>query len=191
MELQECLAEACGEGRGGLCDAALCACELCCEAGQEVILGLLGGQDRDRRQYAESVSGKEDHVLSGRACGDRVDLQDDVLDVAERIGDTGVLCDALVREIDLAGSVHGDVLEEGVAGDGVVDVGLGFLVKVDDLGIAAALVVEDAGIVPAVLVVADEETLGVGGKRGLAGAGETEEDSGVLALHVGVGGAVH
>ena len=168
-----------------------CACELSCEAGQEVRLGLLRGQDGDRRQYAESVSGKEDHVLSGRACGDRVDLQDDVLDVAERIGDTGVLCDALVREIDLAGSVHGDVLEEGVAGDGVVDVGLGFLVKVDDLGIAAALVVEDAGIVPAVLVVADEETLGVGGKGGLAGAGQAEEDSGVLAFLIGVGGAVH
>ena len=41
------------------------------------------------------------------------------------------------------------------------------------------------------LVVTDEQTLGIGGKGGLAGAGETEEDGGVLAVHVGVGRAVH
>ena len=41
------------------------------------------------------------------------------------------------------------------------------------------------------LVVADEKALGVGGKRGLAGAGKAEEDGGVLAVHVGVGRAVH
>ena len=75
--------------------------------------------------------------------------------------------------------------------DGVVDVGLGLLVQVDDLGVAAALEVEDAVVVPAVLVVADEQTLGVGGQGGLAGAGQAEEDGGVLAVHVGVGGAVH
>src|SRR5699024_11193565 len=65
------------------------------------------------------------------------------------------------------------------------------LIQVDDLGVAAALEVEDAVVVPAVLVVADQQTLGVGGQGGLAGAGQAEEQSGVLAVHVGVGGAVH
>ena len=41
------------------------------------------------------------------------------------------------------------------------------------------------------LVVADQQTLGVGGQSGLAGSGKAEEDSGVLAVHIGVGGAVH
>ena len=41
------------------------------------------------------------------------------------------------------------------------------------------------------LVVTDEKTLRVGGKSGLACAGQTEEDGGVLAFHIGVGGAVH
>ena len=41
------------------------------------------------------------------------------------------------------------------------------------------------------LVIADEQTLRVGGQGGLAGAGQAEEDGGVLAVQVGVGGAVH
>src|SRR5699024_9957864 len=64
-------------------------------------------------------------------------------------------------------------------------------VQVDDLGVAAALEVEHAVVVPAVLVVADQQALGIGGEGGLAGAGQAEEDGGVLAVEVGVGGAVH
>jgi hypothetical protein len=56
------------------------------------------------------------------------------------------------------------------------DLRLALLVEVDDLGVAAALEVEDAVVVPAVLVVADQLALRVGGQRGLAGAGEAEEE---------------
>ena len=103
----------------------------------------------------------------------------------------GVLGHALVGEIDVALSVQSDVLQQSVALDGVVDVGLRVLVQVDDLSVAAALEVEDAVVVPAVLVIADEQTLRVGGQGGLAGAGQTEEDGSVLALLIGVGRAVH
>ena len=41
------------------------------------------------------------------------------------------------------------------------------------------------------LVVTDKQTLRVGGEGGLAGSGEAEEDSRVLAVHIGIGGAVH
>ena len=41
------------------------------------------------------------------------------------------------------------------------------------------------------LVVADEKTLGIGGKSGFARTGESEEDRGVFALHIGVCRAVH
>ena len=67
MQLQEGLAEAGGEGGGGLGDAALGAGQLGGEAGQEVVLGLLGGQDGHGRQNAESVSRQEDHFLGSFA----------------------------------------------------------------------------------------------------------------------------
>ena len=126
--------------------------------------GLLRGQDGDGRQNAESVSGQEDDVLRGRCGGNRAD---DLLNVVDGVGDTGVLGDGLVGEVDLAVLVEGNVLEQRVAADGIVDVGLGVLVEVDDLGVAAALEVEDAVVVPAVLVIADEQALGVGGQGGL------------------------
>ena len=154
-------------------------------ADRKITLSAAGPAD------AESVSGQEDYVVSCRACGYRVDIENDVLNVVDRIGDTGVLCDTLVREINLAVCVDSDVLKQSVALDGVVDVGLGLFVQVDDLCVAAALEVEDAVVIPAVLVIADQETLGIGGKGGLAGAGQAEEDGSVLAFHIGVGGAVH
>ena len=135
MELQEGLAEAGGEGRGGLGDAALGARELGREAGEEVVLALVRGQDGHRRQHAEGVGGEEDHLLGGGAVAVRTD---DLLDVVDRVGHAGVLGDGLVVEVDLAVLVDGDVLEEGVAADGVVDVGFGLLVELDDLGVAAA-----------------------------------------------------
>ena len=67
MQLEEGLAEAGGEGRGGLGDAALGAGQLRGEAGQEVVLGLLRRQDGDGRQNAEGVGGQEDDVLAAGA----------------------------------------------------------------------------------------------------------------------------
>ena len=108
----------------------------------------------------------------------------------DRVRNTGVLGYRLVGIVDLALLVYRHVLQQCVAADGVPDVGLVLLREVDDLGVAATLEVEYAVVVPAVLVVADQLTLRVGRKRGLAGARQAEEDSG-LALGVGVGRAVH
>ena len=188
MQLEEGLAEAGREGRGGLGDAALGAGQLRGEAGQEVVLGLLRGQDADRGQNAERISRQEDDILGSRCGGNRAN---DVLDVVDGVRNAGVLGDGLVSEVDLALGIQRDILQQRVALDGIVDVRLGVLVKVDDLGVAAALEVEDAVIVPAVLVVADQQALRVGGQSGLAGAGQTEEDGSVLALLIGVGRAVH
>ena len=188
MEFKECLAEASREGGGGLGDAAFGAGELGGEAAEEVVLGLLGGEDRNGGEHTECVGAEEDYVLGGGTVRDGLN---DLLDVVDGIAYAGVLGHALVGEVDFAFCVDGHVLEEGVAADGVVDVGLTVLVEVDDLGVATAFEVEDAVVVPAVFVVTDEETLGVGREGGLAGAGEAEEDGGVLAVHVGVGRAVH
>ena len=99
MQLQEGCAEAGGEGGSGLSDAALGAGQLGGEAGQEVVLGLLGSQDRDGRQNAESVGRQEDDVLGVGACGYGAN---DLFDVVDRIGNAGVFGDGLVSEIDLA-----------------------------------------------------------------------------------------
>ena len=70
------------------------------------------------------------------------------------------------------------------------DLGLGFLRQLDALGVAAAFEIEDAVIAPAVLVVADQRAVRIGRQRGLAGAGQAEEDRGV-ALGSDIGRAVH
>ena len=99
MQLEEGLAEAGGEGGSGLGDAALGAGQLGGEAGQEVVLGLLGGQDGHGGQHAERVSGQEDHVLGVGRSGHRAH---DLLDVVDGVGNAGVLGHALISEIDLA-----------------------------------------------------------------------------------------
>ena len=181
MQLEEGLAEASGEGRSGLCDTALCTSQLSCEAREEVVLGLLCVQDRYGRQHTEGVGAEEDHLLSGGTLALRTL---DVLDVIDRIAYAGVLGNALVGEVDLAVGVNSDVLQECVAGDGAVDVGLSLLVEVDHLSVAATLIVEHAFVVPSMLVVADELTLRVGRQCGLTRTRETEEDSGVLTVRM-------
>ena len=142
VQLEEGLTEACAERRRGLGDAALGAGQLGGEAAQEVVLGLLAVEDRHGRQHAEGVGAEEDHLLGGGAVA--VGTLD-VLDVIDGIAHAGVLGDTLVGKVNLAGGlVDGDVLEQCVAADGVVDVRLGLGVEVDDLGIAAALEVEHA-----------------------------------------------
>jgi len=53
-----------------------------------------------------------------------------------------------VCEVDLAVLVDSNVLKQSVALDGVVDVGLGLFVQVDNLCVAAALEVEDTVVIP-------------------------------------------
>ena len=55
--------------------------------------------------------------------------------MVDRIAYTSVLGNRLVGEVDFAVLVNGNVLEEGVTCDSVVDVGLALLVEVDNLGI--------------------------------------------------------
>src|SRR5262249_5330047 len=65
------------------------------------------------------------------------------------------------------------------------DLRLVVCIQADDLGVAAALEVEDAVVAPAVLVVADEGALRVGGEGRLPRAREAEE-AGVATVLVDV-----
>ena len=160
MQLKECLSKACREGRGRFSDSTLGSCKFCSKSRKEVVLSLLRSQDRYRRKYAKCISRQEDYVLSIRSCGYRTN---DLLDMVDRIRYTGILGYALVCEINLAFCIQGNVLKQCVSLDSVVDVRLGIFVQVDNLCVAAALEVEYAVVVPAVLVVANQQTLRIGG----------------------------
>src|SRR5262249_33299720 len=86
--------------------------------------------------------------------------------------------------------VDDDVLQHAAKADGAEDLRLAFLRETDGFGVAAAFEVEDAVVGPGVLVVADQPAFGIGGQRGLARAGEAEEERG-LAGGAQVGRAVH
>ena len=120
VQFEECLSEASRECRCGLGDAALCTSQLGRESREEVVLCLLGCQDRHGRKYSECVSREEDDVLG---CWSRTAWLD-VVDVVDGVGDTCVLGNALVVEVDSAVCCNRNVLEECVALDGSVDVGL-------------------------------------------------------------------
>ncbi len=73
---------------------------------------------------------------------------------------------------------------------GGIDLGLRFLRELDAFGVAAALEIEHPVGSPPVLVVADQDAVGIGRQRRLAGAGEPEEQRNV-AVPADIGRAMH
>ena len=114
-----------------------------------------------------------------------------LLDELDRVGAARVLRDAGVGEVDGAVLFEHDVLQHRAEAQRLEDVRLVFRRQVDRLGVAAAFDVEDAVVAPAVLVVADEVPLGIGGERRLAGAGQAEQQRRAAGLPVRRGRAVH
>src|SRR5215213_4059008 len=111
--------------------------------------------------------------------------------VLKRIGDAGVLRDHVVRVVHLAcAAVHDHVLQDRAEADSVPDLGFFLGGEVYRLGVATALEVEDPGVRPAVFVVTDEFTLGIGRQGRLARPREPEEECHVSLLAY-VGRAVH
>ena len=185
---QEGRAEAGRELRLHADQAALGAGDLGGIAGEEVVHRLGRGQLGDRRHHAEGVGRQHYDVLRRAGPAGARSVRNGV----ERIGRARVLGLALVVEIDLARDrVHHDVLEHRAeALRGREDLRLGLGREADRLGVAAALEIEDAVLRPAVLVIADQGAVGIGGEGGLAGAGEAEEDRRVV-LGADIGRAVH
>lgn len=101
-----------------------------------------------------------------------------------------VLGEGGVVVVDLAGDIiKDDVLKDRAEADGAENIGFLLGRKANALGVATTLNVEDTVFTPAVLIVTNQGAVGVGGKRGLAGAGETEEESDIAILAL-VGGGV-
>ena len=100
-----------------------------------------------------------------------------ILDPLQLVCSAGVLGLRVVVEVEHAVLVDGDVLEDRpVRVRRREDLGLRRRRQADHLRVAAAFDVEDTGVAPAVLVVADQRALRIGGQCRLAGAREAEED---------------
>src|SRR5215210_6934770 len=156
-------------------------------AREEVVGGLARRESAYGGQHAEGVGGQKQDGggMDAPAFWDRARY------VLQRVGDAGILRQHAVGVVYFARApVHNHVLEHGPKADGVPD--LGFLLggEVYRLRVAAALEVEDSRIRPAVLVVADQTPLGVGGEGRLARAREPEEKRDVV-FFTHVGRAVH
>ena len=115
-----------------------------------------------------------------------------VRDEVERIGRAGVLGLGRIVVIgDARDRIERHVLQHRAeAVGGVPDLRLGFARELDGLGVAAALEIEDAVRAPAVLVVADQRAVRIGRERGLAGAGQAEEQR-AIAVRADIGRAMH
>ena len=187
VQRQEGRAKAGGEGGLRLNYAALGTGKLGGVAGYEVVHSLVGIELGDRRQHAESISRKEYNGLgmAGDAWNQAVGY------IIHGIADAGILGKGTIGIVKLPGiGVHYNVLNKGAELDGVPDLGLILLGKVDALRVAAALYVEYAILAPAVLIVAYKAPVRIGGKGGLAGSGKAEEQRAV-AIVANVGRAMH
>ena len=187
VEGEEGLAEAGGEGGLGLGDTVLGTGHLGGVAGDEVEHGLATVELGDGGKDTAGVAGEEDDV-GGVLLGDAGNLG--VGDELDGVGTPRVLGEGGIIVVYYPGlGVENDVLKNGTEADSVENIGLLLAREANTLGVAAALNVEDASVAPAVLIITDEVTAGVGGKGGLAGAGETEEESDLSVLAL-VGGGV-
>ena len=82
-------------------------------------------------------------------------------DVVDRIGNTSVLCYALISEVDLTVSVNCYVFKQSVTFDSVIDIRFAVFIQVDNLSIATTFVVKYTFVIPAVFVVTDQLTFRV------------------------------
>ena len=182
-------AEAGRERADGIGYTALRARYLGGVARNEVEHRLFFGQFCNGREHAERVRGKEYDRL-----GVFADRRDDLIgNEVDGIGNARVLGERAVGVVGRAFvGIDDDVLDERAEAYRAVDLGLVLFAEVYALSIAAALDIEYAVVRPAVLVVADEPALGVGGERRFARAGKTEEQRGIAAaVERHIGGAVH
>ena len=140
-------------------------------AANEVIHRVRGRERANRREHAERVASEENHI--GRMAGCARDFR--VVDEFDRIRAARVECDPRVRVVHAVVFIEHHVFEYRAEAQRPENIRLALWREVDRLRVAAAFDIEDAVVAPAVLVVADEMALRVGGESGLARAAEAEE----------------
>lgn len=177
---QEGLGEARGEGGLGFGDTILGAGHLGGVARDKVEHGLGAVELGDGWQHAAGVTGKENDVggCRGRQAGDL-----GVGNVLNGVRTAGVLGQCGIVIVDYAGlGVKDNVLQDRAKADSAENIWLLLRRQADALCVAAALNVEYTLVAPAVLVVTDERTVGVGRQGRLAGARKAKEESDIAVF---------
>ena len=90
--------------------------------------------------------------------------------MVDGIGNTGILGYGIIRKVAYSVAVNGNIFKKSVSLDCLVNVRLRLFIKVYNLCIATTLEVEYSIVIPAVLVIANKKTLGVGGKGCFTGS---------------------
>ena len=180
VERQERLSEARRERRLRLIHAVFSTSHLGSVARNEVEHGLLLGKFRNGWKYAASVASQE-HDVCWVTLGEAGNLC--IVDELDRIGAASVFRKSCVVVVNNSSDrVEDGIFQNRAELDGVEDVGFFLSRQTDALGVASPLDVEDTSIAPAVLVIADECSLGIGGKSRLASSRKTEEDGDIAIL---------
>jgi len=161
VEGEECGAEAGREIGRRLDDASLGTSDLGGVARDEVIHCLARSQLGNWWQDTKGIACEENNVFGmPRHLWLVISI-----DMEDWVGNTAILgfghIEVVRHELAIL-VVQFDILEKSIGVNGSVNIRLCFLGEVDSLGIAATLKVENSIIVPAMLVVADESSLGIG-----------------------------
>ena len=93
-----------------------------------------------------------------------------------RVGNAGVFSFGTVVEVDGTIFAHGDVFQQRVTTNCVVDFWLGIFRQFDSLRVATAFEVKYAVVIPAVFVIANQAAFRIGGQRCFTGTGQAKED---------------
>ena len=142
----------------------------CGIAGEEVVHRLFRRQLRNWRQHAKRIRRQHDDIGWVRALAGFRRVRNEI----QWIAGARVLCERPVRQIKLArngGPSRRFPARVPKRWEGRKNLRLSRSRKVDHLGIAAAFKIKDALIAPAMLIIADQCTAGICGKRGFAGTG--------------------
>lgn len=153
-----------------------------------MVAGLFRSEAGYRRKDTKGITCEHDDV-AGLAVDDAWDLG--VGDVLNRIGATSVFCDAdivIIRETGCR--VVDNVLEDGTELDSVVDIRFLFSREVDALGVASTLNIENTSVRPHMLIITNQQTIGIGRKCGLASTRKTEEQGDITSILADVSGGV-
>ena len=158
MQHQKGLTKTRGKRRPGFGNAKLRPGNLGRVPAQVVIHPLRLGQFGDRGQNAIRITGQEDNCFRVSPFGDRFD---DFLDMVNGIGNARVFRFFLGGKIDLAVVSYIHILQQGVAPDSTINIRFSLQSDIDAFCVTTTFEIKDPFIVPAMLVIADQQPLGI------------------------------
>src|SRR5699024_422683 len=167
--------------------SALSACYFGRISANKVIHSLLRTEFRDRREYAKSIAGQKDNIAwMATGTGFRR-----IRDIMNRVRAAHILGISGIAVVGFAVAVQYHIFKDGSGhlGSGI-DQRLTIFGKINCFSVAPAFDIEYAVFAPAVLIIADENTILIGGKGCFSGSRESKKDSGI-AVPAHIRGAVH